>query len=203
MLSAFISLKDANWIPNRPKLPWPRIDLVGKSFGCLTVVKLSLVRQNSRVLWDCSCLCGKFVAVRSDALKSGNTRSCGCQQTRLGEKSNLFKHGKYKTAEYLRESSGRYIAQKLGASFGQIPAEQIERRIEELGNECIYCGGPYEAIDHIEPLSRGGKHVLVNLAPSCTHCNSSKGNKILISEWMPQRPIEAVDRLFNSQLSPF
>lgn len=37
-------------------------------------------------------------------------------------------------------------------------------------------------IDHIVPLSKGGKHELINLMPICDKCNMSKGSKLL-NEW--------------------
>jgi len=46
-----------------------------------------------------------------------------------------------------------------------------------------YCGAMCEEsyhIDHIEPLSKGGKHELDNLTISCSYCNQSKGNKQLL-----------------------
>ncbi len=45
---------------------------------------------------------------------------------------------------------------------------------------CSYCGGPMEAVDHIEPLSTGGNHSSDNLTASCGSCNSSKYNKSLL-----------------------
>lgn len=34
-------------------------------------------------------------------------------------------------------------------------------------------------IDHIIPLSKGGKHKMANLAVACKQCNSEKGDNIL------------------------
>lgn len=43
---------------------------------------------------------------------------------------------------------------------------------------CEYCGAnPGGEIDHVIPLSRGGLHVLENLAPCCRSCNRSKSDK--------------------------
>ena len=53
------------------------------------------------------------------------------------------------------------------------------------GYVCSYCGdtdGPF-AIDHIHPLSRGGSNDISNLCVACRACNSSKGDKLLVSEW--------------------
>lgn len=48
---------------------------------------------------------------------------------------------------------------------------------------CTYCGTTENiTIDHVMPLSRGGKHEADNLAPACFSCNSSKSNRLL-SEW--------------------
>lgn len=52
-----------------------------------------------------------------------------------------------------------------------------------LTQPCAYCGSTERiTIDHIIPLSRGGKHEADNLAPACLSCNSSKNDRLL-SEW--------------------
>jgi hypothetical protein len=58
------------------------------------------------------------------------------------------------------------------------------RVIEAHGAACVYCGAQDEAlhIDHIVPLSRGGRNDDGNLAPACARCNLSKGSKTL-EEW--------------------
>lgn len=58
----------------------PKIkDLTGQCFGRLTVVKMSNVRKNNQICWDCICDCGTYVeAVRRGGLRSGQTTSCGC-----------------------------------------------------------------------------------------------------------------------------
>lgn len=52
--------------------------------------------------------------------------------------------------------------------------------------ECYWCGcGLSEEnrdIEHVTPLSRGGRHDASNLVASCRFCNRSKGNK-LYWEW--------------------
>lgn len=47
--------------------------------------------------------------------------------------------------------------------------------------KCVYCQVSLtpenRSIDHVIPLSRGGKHCIVNLVACCRTCNSKKGNK--------------------------
>jgi 5-methylcytosine-specific restriction endonuclease McrA len=49
---------------------------------------------------------------------------------------------------------------------------------------CRYCGvitgRKTRSIDHMLPLSKGGKHSIKNIALCCRNCNQRKGNKTLI-----------------------
>lgn len=53
-----------------------RIDLTGKRFGRLTVVKVDEEKSNRKTYWICQCDCGNIKSIRSDALKV--VQSCGC-----------------------------------------------------------------------------------------------------------------------------
>lgn len=51
---------------------------------------------------------------------------------------------------------------------------------ERYGNICIKCGSSERlCIDHIFPVSRGGKTEMSNLQVLCEKCNLSKSNKII------------------------
>lgn len=52
-----------------------------------------------------------------------------------------------------------------------------------LSNVCFYCGSnKFIELDHVIPISRGGKHSISNLVPACRPCNASKGARF-ITEW--------------------
>lgn len=55
-------------------------DLVGQTFGSLTVVGPAVKRPmaNRVYCWLCRCRCGKLVELRGTSLTTGNTKSCGC-----------------------------------------------------------------------------------------------------------------------------
>ncbi len=50
----------------------------------------------------------------------------------------------------------------------------LKAKVTYWGNRCWVCGGPYQAIDHVKPLSRGGADILANLRPICTSDHSRK-----------------------------
>lgn len=57
-----------------------RIDLTGKLFGRLMVLRDSGLREGSNIIWTCQCICsaGKVVQTTGKRLRIGKTRSCGC-----------------------------------------------------------------------------------------------------------------------------
>ena len=57
-----------------------RIDLTGKRFGRLMVLKYTEERRNQRIVWECQCDCGNIVTAIAPSLINGRTTSCGCLQ---------------------------------------------------------------------------------------------------------------------------
>ena len=75
-------------------------DLVGQKFGKLTVLSFDKI-LNKHTYWLCNCECGKITSVRSDQLKDGTTKSCGCflsESTRIRNTTHSMSKTKfYKT----------------------------------------------------------------------------------------------------------
>lgn len=57
-----------------------KINLVGKIFGRLLVLKEAGRTAAKQYLVECVCSCGNTVIIQKGALKSGHTTSCGCVQ---------------------------------------------------------------------------------------------------------------------------
>lgn len=58
-----------------------RIDISGKRFRKLVVVRLSDKKRSGRRVWECLCDCGNTTYVDYGSLATGNTGSCGCSIT--------------------------------------------------------------------------------------------------------------------------
>lgn len=54
------------------------VDLTGKQFGRLTVLRQHGKNAYSQVLWLCRCECGNQYVVMSSNLIAGHVKSCGC-----------------------------------------------------------------------------------------------------------------------------
>lgn len=70
------------------------IDLKGKKFGRLIVIKLYKTLPTTK--WECKCNCGNIKIVDCWNLRSGHTKSCGCLHNEMLRKYK-YKHGMSKT----------------------------------------------------------------------------------------------------------
>lgn len=78
------------------------LELAGKSFGLLTVLKLA--PEAKRRSWSCACKCGNEKIVAQRELVRGETKSCGCLRSLLRSVSNTT-HGMTGTKAYTKWQS--------------------------------------------------------------------------------------------------
>lgn len=75
------------------------IDLTGKRFGRLIVVRRGENHKQGQARWICLCDCGNETLSSGRHLRNGNTKSCGCYGLSKTIKT-CTTHGKWKTREY-------------------------------------------------------------------------------------------------------
>lgn len=81
------------------------IDLTGYIFGRLTVIRRDYEKQSifssKEAYWLCKCDCGNLSSIRSHALRSGKTKSCGCISVeKVIERSKKFNKFDLNSKEY-------------------------------------------------------------------------------------------------------
>ena len=59
------------------------LDITGRQFGMLTVIKRLDTKSKTTYKWLCQCDCGRMSDVIVSNLTSGVTRSCGCMRGRV------------------------------------------------------------------------------------------------------------------------
>ena len=65
------------------------IDLIGRRFDRLAVIKYYGKNKNNQNIWLCKCDCGNEIIVNTGNLNKGNVKSCGCLQKK--SKRSKFK----------------------------------------------------------------------------------------------------------------
>lgn len=167
-------------------------DLVGKTFGRLTVLSLAYIKTNA--FWNCLCACGVNKVVNSSSLIRGNTKSCGCwykefntlrfqkdpQETNLVDLWHNYRAGatKRKLSFELSKDEFRYLVSQPCTYCGLPPSRELKtHRNQEMpgrANGILYTG-----IDRVD--SNIG-YTSKNSVSCCFICNRAKNN-MTMDEW--------------------
>lgn len=79
----------------------------------------------------------------------------------------------------------------------RIDSNDILNSLKRTGFKCFYCGDFIKPktwhIDHVQPLSKGGLNVSLNITPSCKPCNLMKG-ALPLSQFL-----DRVNKIYKNQ----
>ena len=114
--------------------------------------------------------------------ESGATRSVFCCQSCAEKHERRIEHSTERHKQYRRESKRRREKQLAAGFVEKVTYESVYQRDNGI---CQICGLPVHptkgidnnwdgTIDHIEPLSTGGKHSMANCQLAHRICNSLK-----------------------------
>ncbi|WP_445169910.1 HNH endonuclease [Mycolicibacterium sp. Dal123E01] len=130
---------------------------------------------------------------RAAHASNGHTSACkGCMRARsrnyywanrtreLARRAEYRRAHRDQIAEYGRSFPHRKWVGNYRARcrlYGLVPVVEPfdhDDLTERHGDRCVYCGGPFECIDHAIAVAAGGPHTLANVVPCCETCNRIK-----------------------------
>jgi 5-methylcytosine-specific restriction enzyme A len=76
--------------------------------------------------------------------------------------------------EHARKPWTRSRPRRMPGGNGWAWQRTRARIAERDGYRCVYCGGPFEVIDHVVPIAAGGSDHDSNLVACCKACNERK-----------------------------
>lgn len=104
--------------------------MVGEKFGLLTVLERMKNNERGDRIWKCQCECGNTTVVKTNNLRAGKTKSCGCigvgnkrKDDVCGKDFRNLKIIRYLHSDIFRESVYEYQC-KCG-TIGQIRKQNI------------------------------------------------------------------------------
>jgi 5-methylcytosine-specific restriction endonuclease McrA len=104
---------------------------------------------------------------------SKKRRAVSREEVNAGNRKYYAEHPEY--AKRATERWRKRHAIKLNAGGTGITNDQWLELKEQYFHRCAYCNQKkFLTVDHIIPLSGGGKHEVENIVPSCKPCNCSK-----------------------------
>lgn len=111
-------------------------DLTGYTTETGVVVLQRVENKNNRPQWLCKCFCGNIFVTRSDALKSGHTRSCGCLQKKIASET-ITKWNKSLALDLTNQKFGKLTALKSLNTPCKGGTSILWQCVCECGNHCI------------------------------------------------------------------
>lgn len=144
----------------------------------------------------CKVCCAEYYLENKERIAE-----CQAEYRRVNKEKVLERDAKYrrnnrdKQAEYqtkwrvankdrVAKWRRNYHAKKQNAQ-GNHTAQDIQAILNNQQNKCAYCEADLtngHDVDHIRPISRGGRNDIINLVCACSACNRSKNDRTL-SEW--------------------
>lgn len=148
----------------------------GLRFGILNVKEFDKIDGKSRqARWICVCDCGTETSVAGRELRSGNTKSCGCQRWRRrpqrdeNERKACIDCGELKAAvdftysrakdkykEHCRECGQRRSAERAKWNNRARRADGRAAALNAYGGECVCCGESIQVFLQFDHINGGG-----------------------------------------------
>ena len=162
------------------------IDMTGKKFGRLTVIKRSYPNTKGGFAnWLCKCECGMEKIIIGNGLRTGNTQSCGCLQKEIAGNQKRLKQGLANMREMIR--GYRNGAKRRGLEYN-LTEEQF---FELTQQNCYYCGAKPNNVSNfkgyngtyiyngIDRKNNDLGYTIENSVPCCKLCNYKKSDMTL------------------------
>lgn len=137
------------------------IDITGQKFGKLEVIKKVGSKKTpsgaTKIFWSCKCECGNSCIVEGNALKSGNTKSCGCvksfgeqkiasileeynipfEREKIFDPNTKYRYDFYVNNEYVIEYDGKQHFQNTSWGNDKYSIEFSQQRDKEKNEYCF------------------------------------------------------------------
>lgn len=93
------------------------------------------------------------------------------------------RHAREQTQRGRIYNRNRSAFRRAARKESDVSPEKLQRFLDSQ-SKCCYCKRPFNSkrkktVDHVIPISKGGLHMMSNLAVACLSCNSSKNNKLI------------------------
>lgn len=175
-----------------------KLDLTGQKYHRLTVLEIAPA-INNRSAWQCQCDCGTTKIVKTNELRSGDTKSCGCwnQEQRSKRALNMYsKCIKYtpKEASARRVWRNNYeemefedfhiISQQPCYYCGEMPSN-VQNGADKKSSENMKKNG-YFTYNGLDRLDSNKPHSKKNCVACCKYCNYAKRERTVeeFKEWL-------------------
>jgi hypothetical protein len=140
------------------------MDLKGRQFENLTVLKRAESDFGRQPKWICECVCGNVCIVQGRYLKSGATKSCGCMQ-RGAKRGEMSERDMYSPSDslYRLQTDGIPPYHNLANAIVCVAADDYRTALKQEDSELMGSLEEFFSSDWFRILSRINPVELVRL----------------------------------------
>lgn len=109
-----------------------RIELKGKTYGLLTVLKRVGIDDHKHSLWRCECECGNEITVNHPYLTNVKNPSCGCIPNDRGKKAKQKAIDAYAYAKMSNQFMNKIARKNLTKFINRYEPEYPDNTIDEF-----------------------------------------------------------------------
>jgi 5-methylcytosine-specific restriction endonuclease McrA len=122
----------------------------------------------------------------------------GCERPYLASGMCRYHYTIENDRKHWKRARERGHRRRMAVRAGHISDRDLDRILD---GPCLACGAVEDIqIEHLIPISRGGRHSVGNLAPLCAPCNNSK-NRLTWAEWKHSARPRAL-KVFGQAVEP-
>lgn len=151
-------------------------NLIGKTFGRLTVIEKTTrqKKRNKATAWRCLCACGKNTVVYTYDLLHRRTLSCGCHSREQARKTASARVGIANPNWNPTLTDEDRERRRLGTGSGAA-LQAVAKRVRQRDKcHCFVCKQPGRIVHHLEPWAKAPtlRYSPNNLITLCTTCHN-------------------------------
>lgn len=175
-----------------------KLDLTGQKYHRLTVLEIASA-INGRSAWRCQCDCGTIKIIKTDDLRSGDTKSCGCWNSEQRSKravnmySKCIKYSPEEASarrvwrnnyEEMEFEDFHIISQQPCYYCGEMPSN-IQNGADKKSSENMKKNGNF-TYNGLDRLDNTKPHSKENCVACCKWCNYAKRERTVeeFKEWL-------------------
>jgi hypothetical protein len=163
-----------------------KLNLIGQKFNKLKVLDVAQSIGN-RTAWKCQCDCGTIKNIKTEELRTGGTKSCGCwnQEQRSNRAENMYsKCIKYSPKEASARKVWRanynemsfddfYLLSQQQCNYcGEMPSN-VQNTADQRSSEKMKKEGNFK-YNGLDRLDNSKPHSKENCVACCKYCNYAK-----------------------------
>lgn len=135
--------------------------------------KGGMIRSHPNIKLDRGWICEACLAIELDKVR---ITCVTCGAVTLDHVAEDTCNDCYRKVPIKEHINGHLTRARKAKTPATLTLEEWTETVDFFNHRCAYCGKPYQILEHLLPISKGGGTTKDNCLPACYSCNAVKGS---------------------------